>query len=110
MILDQHYYQMSLDQIVTKSNVKVGNATVSVTDVKDGAIYLHIKSSSKSVVYVKCFNQNGEVIATTMITSIDPEESFNKQSILSFNLGDQVDHLEISAPSEIAIKKYSFAI
>ncbi len=103
-------YTLSLDQIVTKSTVKAGNTQVSVTDVKDGALYLHIKSASKTVLYVKCFNQNGEVIAASMITSIDPEQGFDKQSILSFNLGDQVDHLEIYAPSEIATKKYKFAI
>jgi hypothetical protein len=103
-------YTLSLDQIVTKSTVKAGNTQVSVKDVKDGALYLHIKSASKTVLYVKCFNQNGEVIAASMITSIDPEQGFDKQSILSFNLGDQVDHLEIYAPSEIATKKYKFAI
>lgn len=107
-------YTMSLDQIVTKTNIHAGNATVGVMNVKDGAIYLHIKSNSKSVVYVKCFNQNGEVIASSMITAIDPEESspngFDKQSILSFSLTDQVDHLEIYAPSQVVSKKYHFAI
>ncbi len=103
-------YTISLDQIVTKSTIKAGNTTVGVTDVKDGAIYLHIKSTSKSVVYVKCFNQSGEVIAASMITSIDPEQGFDKRSIISFNLGDVVDHLEIYAPSEIATKKHKFAI
>lgn len=107
-------YTLSLDQIVTKSTIKAGNAQVSVTEVKDGAIYLHVRSASKSIVYVKCFNQNGEVVATSMITAIDPEEltskGFDKQSILSFNLTDQVDHLEIYAPAEVATKKYSFAI
>lgn len=103
-------YTLSLDQIVTKTNIKVGNATVAVSDVKDGALYLKIKSASKTVLYVKCFNQNGEVVASSMISLIDPEEGYSKQSILSFNLTDQVDHLEVYAPKEIATKKYSFAI
>lgn len=103
-------YTLSLDQIVTKSAIKTGNSQVTVKDVKDGAVYLHIKSTSKTVLYVKCFNQNGEIVAASMITSIDPEQGFDKQSIISFNLGEQVDHLEIYAPSEIATKKYKFAI
>lgn len=107
-------YSLSLDQIVTRTNLKMGNAVVGVTDVKDGAIYVHIKSNSKTVVYIKCFNQNGDVIASSMVTGIDPEEfksnGFDKQAILSFNLTDQVDHLEVYAPSEIVSKKYHFAI
>jgi len=103
-------YTLSLDQIVTKSAIKTGNSQVTVTDVKDGAVYLHIKSTSKTVLYVKCFNQNGDIVAASIITSIDPEQGFDKQSIISFNLGEQVDHLEIYAPSEIATKKYKFAI
>ncbi len=103
-------YALSLDQIVTKSSVKAGNTTVSVAEVKEGALYLKTKSTSKSIIYVKCFNQNGEVIATSVITAIDPVDGFDKQSIISFSLSDQVDHLEIYAPSEVAIKKYKFAI
>lgn len=105
---------LSLDQIVTKVKVKAGNAQVGVTQVKDGAIYLQVKSPSKTIVYVKCFNEGGEVIATSMITAIDPEQfstgSYDKQSIISFNLNDQVDHVEIYAPKEVAQKKYKFAI
>ena len=103
-------YTLSLDQIVTKTSIKAGNAQVAVTDVKDGAIYLRVKSTAKSVVYVKCFNQNGEIIATSMITAIDPEESFDKHNIISFGLNDQIDHIEIYAPTEVATKKYKFAI
>lgn len=107
-------YTLSFDQIVTKSKIKVGNAQISVAEVKEGAIYLNIKSANKTVLYIKCFNQNGELISTSMVTAIDPEEftsnGFDKQSILSFNLGEQVDHLEVYAPSEILVKKYRFAI
>jgi hypothetical protein len=105
---------LSLDQIVTKSKIKVGNVQVGVSDIKDGAIYLKIKGNSKSMIYIKCFNQNGRLIATSVIPEIDPEKfvgsGFDTQNIVNFNLPEQVDHIEIYAPSEIVSKKYHFAI
>ncbi len=107
-------YDLSLDQIVTKVKIKAGNTTVSVSDILDGAVSISIKGNSKSVVYVKCFNSNNQIIASSMITALDPEQfvggSFTKQSILNFSLADSIDHIEIYAPSQVVTKKYSFEI
>jgi len=105
---------LSLDQIVTKSKIKVGNVQVGVTNIKDGAMYLEIKGSAKSMIYVKCFNQNGRLIATSVIPEIDPEKfvgsGFDTHNIVNFDLSEQVDHVEVYAPSQIVSKKYHFAI
>lgn len=107
-------YDLSLDQIVTKSKIKAGNVTVGVSEVKEGGLYLNIKGTSKSILYIKCFDDKGTVIATAVVSAIDPDQfsasGFNKQAILNFNLSELVDHVEIYAPSEVVAKKYPFVI
>lgn len=107
-------YTISNEKVIPKTVLKAGKVSVTISDIKNGAIDLDMKGVSRTVVYIKLFKSADESMSSTMFTFVDSDQfaadGFNQQSTISFDPTQKIDHIEIYVPSELITKKYNFAL
>lgn len=112
--VDLKKYSLPNSKISPKSITNTGNVTISVIDIKDGALEIGMKGASKTVVYLKLYNASGEVLTTSMSTFIDSDQfngaGFDEQSTINFNPSQKIDHIDVFVPVSLTSKKYNFSI
>jgi hypothetical protein len=107
-------YTISNEKVIPNTVLKAGKVSVTVSDIKNGAIDLDMKGVSRTVVYIKLFKSADESMSSTMFTFVDSDQfesdGFNQQSTINFDPSQKIDHIEIYVPSELVTKKYNFAL
>ena len=107
-------YSIPRAKVAPKTFIKAGKVTVTISDIKNGAIDLDMKGGSRTVVYIKLFKSASESMSSTMFSFVDSDQftsdGFSKESTINFDPSQKINHIEIYVPSELVTKKYNFAL